>query len=142
MSTEDVVSRFLACQREMYAGGPTEALEEMLAPDVIWHVPGRSPIAGDHRGRRAVLDYFAQRRALAGGTIEITKHAQVAHADTLVQLADGHATLAGQEQSWRTAGVYRVAGGRIAEAWLVPLDSEAFDLAWGAHAPPRARPRR
>ena len=99
MSTEDVVTRFLACQREMYAGGPTEAVEEMLAPDVIWHVPGRSPIAGDHRGRRAVLDYFAQRRARAGGAIEITQHAQVVHADTLVQLADGHAALAGQDRS-------------------------------------------
>jgi ketosteroid isomerase-like protein len=140
VSTEEVVSRFLACQREMYAGGPTEALEEMLAPDVIWHVPGRSPIAGDHRGRRAVLDYFAQRRARAGGAIEITKHAQVTHGDTLVQLADGRATLAGHEQSWRTAGVYRVAGGRIAEAWLVPVDSEAFDLAWGARALPSVRP--
>ncbi|MDX6661722.1 MAG: hypothetical protein QOJ55_2544 [Solirubrobacteraceae bacterium] len=136
MSTEDVVSRFLHHQREMYAGGSTEALEEMLAPDVIWHVPGRSPIAGDHHGRRAVLDYFAQRKARADGAIEITQHAQVAHADTLVQLADGHATLAGHEHTWRTAGVYRVAGGRIAEAWLIPVDSEAFDLAWGA------RPRR
>lgn len=105
MSTEEVVSRFLACQREMYAGGPTEAVEEMLAPDVVWHVPGRSPIAGDHRGRRAVLDYFAQRKARAGGAIEITQHAQVAHADTLVQLADGHATLGGRKRSWRTAGV-------------------------------------
>jgi ketosteroid isomerase-like protein len=134
--TEDVVSRFLDHQRAMYAGGSTEALEEMLAPDVIWHVPGRSPIAGDHRGRRAVLDYFAQRKARADGAIEITQHAQLAHADTLVQLADGHATLGGHEHTWRTAGVYRVAGGRIAEAWLIPVDSEAFDLAWGA------RPRR
>jgi acyl-CoA thioesterase FadM len=33
---------------------------------------------------------------------------------------------------WRTAGVYRVAGGKIAEAWLVPLDLESFDRAWAA----------
>ena len=36
---------------------------------------------------------------------------------------------------WRTAGVYRVAGGRIAEAWLVPLDQEHFDRVWAATRP-------
>jgi YbgC/YbaW family acyl-CoA thioester hydrolase len=36
---------------------------------------------------------------------------------------------------WRTAGVYRVAAGRIAAAWLVPLDSEQFDRAWAATRP-------
>lgn len=133
--TTAVVEEFFTRQREMYAGGDLEAVEKLLAEDVVWHVPGSSPIAGDHRGREAVLDYFARRRALAGGAIDVTQHAHVAHADTLVQLADGHATLAGEERSWRTAGVYRAAGGRIAEAWLVPVDSYAFDLAWGASRP-------
>jgi uncharacterized protein len=130
-----VVDAFLARQRAMYAGGDLGPVEELLAEDVVWHVPGTSPIAGDYRGREAVLGYFRTRRELAGGAIKITKHGEAHHDEALVQLADGHAVIAGREVSWRTAGVYRVAGGRIAEAWLVPLDQEQFDRAWGPAGP-------
>jgi len=126
----DVVDRFLARQREMYAGGELAGVEELLADDVVWHVPGTSPIAGDHRGREAVVAYFRRRRELAGGAMAVTKHGEAHHDEALVQLADGRAPLGGEDVVWRTAGVYRVADGRIAEAWLVPLDLEHFDRAW------------
>ena len=130
-----VVDEFLARQREMYGGGDLAPVEALLADDVVWHVPGTSPIAGDYRGRDAVIDYFRARRERAGGTIEITKTGDVSHDEALVQLADGRAALGGRDVVWRTAGVYRVAGGRIAEAWLVPLDQEQFDEAWAATRP-------
>src|SRR5918994_439143 len=41
-----VVEEFLARQRAMYARGDLEAAEELLAENVVWHVPGTSPIAG------------------------------------------------------------------------------------------------
>jgi YbgC/YbaW family acyl-CoA thioester hydrolase len=130
-----VVDEFLNRQREMYGGGDLAPVEELLADDVVWHVPGSSPIAGDYRGRDAVIGYFRTRRALAGGAIEITKSGDVSHDEALVQLADGKAALGGRDVVWRTAGVYRVAGGRIAEAWLVPLDQDEFDKAWTATRP-------
>ena len=137
--TEDakaVVDRFLERQRAMYAGGDVAPVVELLADDVVWHVPGSSPIAGDHRGRDAVVRYFTTRRALAGGAMAITKHAELSGGDVLLQLADGRAPLGGGEDvEWRTAGVYRVAGGRIAEAWLVPLEADAFDAAWARTRP-------
>ena len=36
---------FASRQRAMYAGGPAEPVRELLAADVVWHVPGpaRSP---------------------------------------------------------------------------------------------------
>jgi uncharacterized protein len=132
---EAVVEEFLARQREMYAGGQLAAVEELLAEGVVWHVPGTSPIAGDYHGRQAVIGYFRRRRALAGGVIRVTKAGEAHHEEALVQLADGRARLGGQQVVWRTAGVYRVAHGRIAEAWLVPLDQEHFDRVWGATRP-------
>jgi uncharacterized protein len=130
-----VVDEFLTRQREMYAGGDLAAVEELLAEDVVWHVPGTSPIAGDYRGREAVSGYFRLRRQLAGGAIRVTKGGEAHHEEALVQLADGRAPLGGREVVWRTAGVYRVAQGRIAEAWLVPLDQEHFYRAWAATRP-------
>src|SRR5215212_2535092 len=128
----EVVEEFLARQREMYAGGDLALVEELLDEDVVWHVPGTSPVAGDYRGRDAVIGYFRLRRELAGGTIQVTKAGAAHHDEALVQLADGRATLGGADVVWRTAGVYRVARGKVAEAWLVPLDSEHFDRVWGA----------
>jgi uncharacterized protein len=127
-----VVEKFLTRQREMYAGGDLAPVEELLAEDVVWHVPGWSPIAGDYRGREAVTEYFRLRRELAGGSIRITKKGDVHNEEALVQLADGHAPLGGRDVVWGTAGVYRVAGGKIAEAWLVPLDQQHFDRVWAA----------
>ena len=63
--------------------------------------------------------------------MQVVKHEAVAHDEALVQLADGTAVLGeGEPATWRTAGVYRVSDGQIAEAWLVPLELEAFERMW------------
>jgi acyl-CoA thioesterase FadM/ketosteroid isomerase-like protein len=134
---EEVVNEFLQAQRRMYAGGDLAEVSTLLSDDVVWHVPGQSPIAGDYRGRDAVLDYFRRRRELAGGEIAITEVTQTQHDEALVQLADGRARLGDEDARWRTAGVYRVADGLVAEAWLVPLDLDQFDRVWSMARPER-----
>ena len=128
--TADVVDEFLTAQKAMYAGGPIDAVERLMADDIVWHVPGRSLIAGDFRGRDAVLGYFRKRRDLAGGSLRITRRDRMVVADVVVELADGQARIGGRQAQWRTVGVYRVLDGQIAEAWLVPLEAAAFDEAW------------
>ncbi len=114
----------------MYAGGDLEAVAELLAPDVVWHVPGGSPIAGDHHGREAVLAYFERRRALADRSFVMRPKGVLEDGDAVVQLVDGEAVIGGERRTWSTAGVYRIADGRLAEVWLVPLDLAAFDAIW------------
>ena len=92
-AAKTVVDAFLAAQREMYDGGSVDPVSELIADEVVWHVPGTSPIAGDYRGKEAVLDYFRARRAMAAGRIEITQHGELIGDDVVVQLADGHARL-------------------------------------------------
>jgi acyl-CoA thioester hydrolase len=62
----------------------------------------------------------------------MTSRGQVHHDEAVARFADGWARLAGQDVGWRTVGVYRVAEGRIAAAWLVPLDLGRFDRIWSA----------
>ena len=116
----------------MYAGGDVGAVAELLAEDIVWHVPGTSPIAGDHRGREAVIAYFERRRALADNTFVMHPKGVLEDGGAVVQLVDGEAVIAGELRRWSTAGVYRIAGGLVAEVWLVPLDLAAFDAIWGA----------
>jgi hypothetical protein len=60
----------------------------------------------------------------------IVDRGRLVDGDTIIQLADGEIELDGQRLGWRTAGVHRMEGGRVAEAWLVPLELAAFDAIW------------
>jgi ketosteroid isomerase-like protein len=61
-----IVESFYAVQRRFYAGDDVAAeLRRLLAGNVVWHVPGRSAIAGEYRGREQVLAYFTLRREIA-----------------------------------------------------------------------------
>jgi hypothetical protein len=38
-----------------------DTLRELFDPGIVWHFPGRSPLAGDHRGTDVVLGFLAGR---------------------------------------------------------------------------------
>jgi len=128
--SERIVREFHARQGRFYAGGEGAPLRELLTDDVAWHVPGRSPIAGDHEGIEAVMDYFERRRALASTTFRVHVREVLARGDLVIQLAGGTAELGGREAEWETLGVFRVREGRIAEGRLVPFDQYLFDELW------------
>jgi len=102
-------------QAATYAGGSVEPLAELLADDVVWHVPGSSPIAGDHRGRSAVIEYFRTRRRLVDNSMRLHPGEILADGDTVVQRVDGSASIDGESLSWSTVGVYRFEAGRVVE---------------------------
>jgi len=126
----ELVAELHRRQGEMYAGGSIASVLELLTEDIVWHVPGTSPIAGDHRGPKAVAAYFARRRELAHATMRMHPGPVLADRDAVIQLVDGSANLHGRDVSWRTAGIYRVHARRAAEVWLVPLDLKLFDRVW------------
>lgn len=125
-----VVRRFYAEQARLYADGEAAGVRELLADDVVWHVPGASAIAGEHRGVEDVIAYMDARRRIMDGTFRVSVHGAAVIAGRVVQLAGGHAVRDGREVAWETVGVFRVSDGRIAECWLVPFDQAVFDSIW------------
>ncbi|MFZ0972102.1 MAG: RNA 2',3'-cyclic phosphodiesterase [Solirubrobacteraceae bacterium] len=126
-----VVRRFYDAQARVYAGSaPADSLLGVLDEGVVWHVPGASAIAGEHRGIEAVLEYFDTRRRMTDSTFRVTVHGAAVIAGRVVQLAGGHGLRDGREVTWETVGVFRVVDGRIAECWLVPFDQAVFDQIW------------
>lgn len=134
--TASLIECFHAARRELAAGvGPAAAeLAGMLADDVVWHVPGRSPVAGDFRGPAEVVAYLADRHSRAGGAYEIHSSGMLADRRHAVHFSTGSAHLDGLTHQWDTAGVYRIVDDQIAEAWLIPCDQPAFDQIWSASA--------
>jgi len=132
-----LIREFHDAQNRFYAGGGQEHVRAMLAEDVAWHVPGRSPIAGDYRCRDEVLRYFAARRELAQATFRIVVHGVLADDERAVIFAGGQVQHDGVTSTWETVGVFRVADDKIAECWVLPYDQYSFDEIWSAAASSR-----
>lgn len=113
-----------------YAGGDIEAVRTMLVDDIVWHVPGRSAIAGDHVGKSHVLDYFQRRRQLGRGAFQVIVQDVLANDERAVLLAGGQAERGGRRIQWETVGIFGIEGGKIGECWLLPFDQYAFDEIW------------
>jgi ketosteroid isomerase-like protein len=119
-------------QNRFYAGGDQEPVRAMLTPDVVWHVPGHSAIAGEHRGRDQVLRYFAERRTLTNATFRIDVRGVLADDQRTVILATGVLEHGGETFTWGTIAIFRIAEGKIAECWVIPHDQGAYDEIWSA----------
>lgn len=51
---------------DAFMDGDLDSLAAMFEEHVVWHTPGRNPLAGDYEGRDAVLASFA------GSSISLT----------------------------------------------------------------------
>jgi ketosteroid isomerase-like protein len=116
---------------EARAAGEDSGIADVLADDVVWHVPGRSVIAGEYRGRDEVMEYVRKRRELAAGTFEITVHDALANDEHGLVVATGRVSRNGEKSEWRAHGLYRFSDGRIAECRVLPEDQYEFDRIWG-----------
>jgi len=104
-----------------------EALQEVLASDVVYHVAGVSPLAGDHFGLDAVLKLFAKIFEITEGTAQVQEHDIMASDHHVVALLRLTATRQGREFAWNQANIYHASDGKLTEAWIQPADQKALD---------------
>jgi len=139
-----VIDRLHAAQAALYSRGEVDPVRELLAEDIVWVVPGSSPIAGVYRGRDEVVEYMLARGALADGTFRMHRGDVLSgDGDSVAVLTDGSAVVGGIERQWSTVGLYRLRGDRVAECRLMPFDQAEFDEIWsgrGGAAPTTAGP--
>jgi ketosteroid isomerase-like protein len=128
-----LLDRLHQAQNAFYGGGDSDALRELLTPEIRWVVPGQNALAGSYHGLDEVFDYFRRRRDLATGTFRMHRRDVLAgDGDRIAALTDGSATIAGRERHWSTVGIYDVVEQRqIAACWLLPFDQRDFDSIWG-----------
>jgi ketosteroid isomerase-like protein len=105
------------------------AIGDHLSDDVVYHFPGRGPVAGSYRGRAAVLGLFASFAGLFDGPLEMESHDVVASEAHVLDLATYTGSRGGQHFTWNAVRLYHVDGDRISQIWLMIGDIYAFD-AW------------
>jgi ketosteroid isomerase-like protein len=122
-----------AAQQELYAGGGPAPVRRLLDPDIVWHVPGESPIAGCYEGAEEVIAYMLRRRDLADGTFRMRRRElMIGEGEHFAALTDGSAIINGRTREWSTVGLYRLRAELLAECRLFPFDQPQFDEIWSA----------
>jgi ketosteroid isomerase-like protein len=115
---------------EAFAVRDGRVVAASLDEDVVWRVGGTSPMAGEYRGRRAVVRFLASTTAQTDGTYR---------GELLFTVADDERVLivyrARGERNERTIDLRQlllceVRDGRFVDVTAVPTDQYAFDAFW------------
>jgi uncharacterized protein len=116
---------------DAFAKGDLAALDEVIAEDVRWHLPGRNQLSGTYTGRAAVYEMFGRLMAVTEGSFRIEVRTVLADDDHALALVDVSARSG--ERSFATTDVHvcRMDGGRIAEFWDTTSDQYAADAVFG-----------
>jgi ketosteroid isomerase-like protein len=113
------------------ARGDIDAYLQLLSDDVVLHIPGRSRIAGEYRGKEEVRLHFTEIAALSGGTFRAGVHDVLAGDEHVVGLVRAQAERDGVTVDLPRVHVWHVRNGKLAEVWIHPADQYAFDDYWG-----------
>ena len=111
--------------------GDLDALQrQYFAEDIRYHVPGRSPVAGDYEGVAQVLGFFGQLFELSGGTLRVELHDVMANDEHAAALLKIRAERAGKQLEDNTVLTFHIRDGKVAEVWSQQTDLYAVDEFW------------
>jgi uncharacterized protein len=116
---------------EAFTKGDIQTLGELFADDIVWHVGGRSQLAGDYRGKEEVFGLFGKLAELSGGTLRIELHDVLANDEHAIALQTATGEREGRTLDDNGVGVYHARDGKVTESWLHPGDPYAVDEFWG-----------
>jgi ketosteroid isomerase-like protein len=111
------------------ARGEAETLKQLCADGIQWHATGRTPWAGDHQGIDAVLDHLA-RMGEAADVFDVDLRDLLVSEERAATVMHVSARRGDRRLEVQFLILYRIAGGKIAEAWSAPLDPHATDVFW------------
>ncbi len=116
---------------EEFLRGDVEANYERYAEDAVWHVPGRGPLSGTYRGRKAIFeDLFAKVERLSAGAMSYELHDVVANDHHAVALHRSRGQRGGKKLDNLECIVFHIVDGKAVEIWSHVFDVHANDEFW------------
>lgn len=109
---------------DAFRAGDLATIETLVDEDVVWHVPGGHPRAGDIHGRAALIDWLA---ALAGTGFWLAEHDVFGNDEHVCALSVMGARRPDVEVETRVVSIFHFRDGRQVERWFFPEDRDAWD---------------
>jgi uncharacterized protein len=109
---------------DAFRSGDEVQLAALIADEVVWHVPGTHPMAGDVRGRDALVAWLQQLRA-KGFWLE--EHDVLGNDDHVCALSIMGARREGVDVQTRVVSVFHYRDGLQLERWIHPEDPVAWE---------------
>ncbi len=120
------------------ARGDLDTARQVFHPDVSYHVPGRSGLAGDYVGPDAVMGYLGRLMELTQGTYSISRMRWFASDETVALSTRNHARRGEASLDWDEVILFEFEGGRKKRIVLLSGDQYGMDALFapgGADAP-------
>ena len=114
-----------------YESGDMDTINQLFADDILWHVAGRSQLAGDYKGKDEVFQFFGKIMELSNGTSKLEIHDVLANDGHAVVLLTGTAERNGTSFRGTDIHVWHISNGKVVEFWDSPVDQYAADEFWG-----------
>jgi len=127
---EDTYGSLVRRAYQDFESGDLDLLGVVMAPDVVWHEPGRSSLAGDYKGPEAVLGFLQRLKAKSGGTFQIEILAVLSEPERAVVLQRETATRNSKTLDVVVAVDFEVHHGKITEVTVYQADTYQFDEFW------------
>lgn len=115
---------------EAFAKGDVETVLARFDEGIVWHVPGRSALAGDYHGHQGVMEFFGKLVEMTGGSFRLELHDVLATDDHVVALVRGTAERNGTARTSNNAHVWHVSDGKATEFWGLSEDPYGDDEFW------------
>jgi ketosteroid isomerase-like protein len=109
---------------EAFRARDLATLRSLVAEDVVWHVPGRSPMAGEIRGLDALVEWLGR---LGEYGFTIREHDVFGNEEHVCALSYIGAKRPGLDIETRVTSVFHFRDGRQVERWMYPEDPAAWD---------------
>ena len=113
---------------DAFRAGDFPRIEALVDPDVVWHVPGNHPRAGDIRGRDDLLAWLAGLTELG---FWLREHDVLGNDEHVCAISYMGARRPGIDVETRVVSIFHFRDGRQVERWFFPEDAAAWDRIFG-----------
>jgi len=114
-----------------FGRGDVGALQDQFfAPDIVWHIAGTGPLAGDYQGAAQVMGLLGKISALCSGPVQPEVHDVLVSPDHTVALTTIRAERAGKQLQLNLVHVIHAENGKATEVWTHSSDPAAAAEFW------------
>lgn len=113
-----------------FTTGDMDRLAELIAADVVWHVPGDNLISGTYTSREAMFVCFNKAVELSEGTFKPQLLDVLADDKYTVAILHGIARRGEKTLDQDYALISHIRDGQVSELWEAWTDGPAFNEFW------------